>query len=250
MIKPISSPNLPMSRVRVMAVSAKFPQFAEKISSFGITPLEISPCSFLPEPVNSHPDLLIHHLGGEQLCFTDHSSACTKQLAKLPFHLVKRKQLPEKKYPKDIGLNALSLGDYLIGKIENLDPVLQQYGTDTCKTFLPVKQGYTKCSCCVVNEKAVITSDTQIAKVLRQTGFDVLQVETKGILLPGYDCGFIGGCTGLISSQEMLFTGSLSYYRYGDEVKSFLKKHRISYCELTEGPLLDVGSLLPLCEQP
>ncbi|MEG2073800.1 MAG: hypothetical protein RRY54_03445, partial [Angelakisella sp.] len=80
-------------------------------------------------------------------------------------------------------------------------------------------------------------------------GIDTLLCGGGDILLPNYDTGFIGGCCGLISSNQLAFTGNLNYYRYGGEVLEFLEKHKVSPIYLTDGKLLDIGGILPLMEE-
>ena len=55
-----------------------------------------------------------------------------------------------------------------------------------------LKQGYTKCSILPIREKAIITSDKNIAKELLNYDFDVLLLPSGDIILPSLNYGFIG----------------------------------------------------------
>lgn len=242
------TPHLPENRVTAMAVSNQFPHLVQQLSQIGITPVLVPPSTALDQPVASHPDMLLHPLGENKLIYAHDSQPLRDTLRELGFLLMKPAHVLEKNYPKDVGLNALSLGNYLFGKDTALDPVLLQSWTERGKELISVRQGYAKCSCCAVDQTHVICSDTGIAKAMEKVGISVLVVETKGILLEGYSCGFIGGCAGKLAPDEICFTGSLSCHPQGEEIKAFLKGCGVLWRELTSGPLLDVGSLIPLLE--
>lgn len=146
------------------------------------------------------------------------------------------------KYPDNIFLNGLSLGNYFIHNIKYTDPLLLSELTN--KVFINVKQGYTKCSILPVRDNAVITSDIGINNVLKNYNFDVLLVPPGDIILPGLDYGFIGGVGGMISENTMAFFGNISKYKYGDTVKKFLSKYDVTPVSLCDSKLIDRGSLL------
>ena len=106
-----------------------------------------------------------------------------------------------------------------------------------------MKQGYTKCSTCIVNNHAAITSDVSIAKALNVEGVDVLLLPSGDILLPGLNYGFIGGATGLLCDNVLAFYGHLDHYLYGKEVLKFLNKHKVEPVFLRNGKLIDRGSI-------
>lgn len=147
-------------------------------------------------------------------------------------------------YPDNVILNALILNNYFIHNLNFTDSNLLK--TQNSKKLIQVKQGYTKCSCLILNETALITSDSGIYKILSTKGFDILLLPPGDIELPGLDYGFIGGTGGMISENTMAFFGSLDYYLYGDLVKSFLSKYKIKPLYLKNSKLTDRGSLLTL----
>lgn len=147
-------------------------------------------------------------------------------------------------YPDNVILNALILNNYFIHNLNFTDSNLLK--TQNSKELIQVKQGYTKCSCLILNETALITSDSGIYKILSTKGFDILLLPPGDIELPGLDYGFIGGTGGMISENTMAFFGSLDHYLYGDLVKSFLSKYKIKPLYLKNSKLTDRGSLLTL----
>lgn len=147
-------------------------------------------------------------------------------------------------YPHNIILNALILENYFIHNLNFTDSLLLK--NQNSKELINVKQGYTKCSCLPINEKAIITSDSGIYKILSKKGFDILLVPPGDIELPGLEYGFIGGTGGMISKNTMAFFGNLDNYIYGDNVKMFLNKYNVTPLYLKDDKLTDRGSLLVL----
>lgn len=147
-------------------------------------------------------------------------------------------------YPNNIILNALILKNYFIHNLKFTDAELIK--SQNFKKLVNVNQGYTKCSCLPLNEKAIITSDIGIYNTLSKEGFDILLLPPGDIELPGLDYGFIGGTGGMISETTMAFFGSLDHYLYGESVKNFLSKYNITPLYLKNDKLTDRGSLLTL----
>lgn len=243
----IELPNLPKGRVLRAAMSGAFPVYHEKLEEYGVEVLPISPCDKLPGPVQAHADMLLHHLGGDQIIAADLSAPYVEALKKVGFQVKKGKE-PKDKYPGDVGLNICRIGNYYIGKKSAMDPAVVKYAKRTGGQILTVGQGYAKCSTVVVGEKAAITADAGIAEACKHCGIMVLMVSPGYILLEGYDTGFIGGCFGLIAPDKMAVTGSLSSHPDGAAIRLFLEKYGVEPLELSDGPLLDVGSILPLTE--
>ena len=149
----------------------------------------------------------------------------------------------EERYPKDAGLCVCRVGKHIICNPKTVDPVLRAFLTGS---LIDVKQGYTKCSVCVISDEAVITSDTVIAKRAAQHNIDVLQIAPGDIRLDGFPTGFIGGASFLIDDHTMAFTGTLQQHPDQERILSFLKNHGIRPVFLTEEPIFDIGGAVPL----
>ena len=78
---------------------------------------------------------------------------------------------------------------------------------------------------------------------------DALLINEHGILLDGYDYGFIGGCCGLIDKDVLAFTGALDSLRCAPQIRAFLEKHHVKPVELTRNQMVDIGGILPLKER-
>lgn len=104
----------------------------------------------------------------------------------------------------------------------------------------------TRCATAVVSNRAIITMDSGIYAAAQFMGLDALHISEHGILLNGYDYGFIGGCCGLIDRNTLAFTGALDSLQSGDYIRAFLAKHAVEAVELTQNRMLDIGGILPL----
>ena len=111
-----------------------------------------------------------------------------------------------------------------------------------------MRQGYAKCCACVVNEGAMITSDTGIAKAAARHGVDVLRIRPGYIELAGFDTGFIGGTAFRISERALAFTGRLDAHPDRADIEAFLRSRGIEPVYLTDRPAFDIGSAVPLTE--
>jgi hypothetical protein len=213
----------------------------EYLISNGYNVLICPPSNLLYEAVCGHPDMLMHIFGNSIMVHRDMLSEFTQALISLEYEVYKSTSSLQSKYPNDICLNALNIGNLFVHCINFTDTNLLSLVKN--RKLINVKQGYTKCSTCLVNNDAIITSDISIAKALSHQGVDVLLLPPGDILLPGLDYGFIGGATGLIEDNVLAFYGHLDHYLYGNEVLKFLSRHKVEPIFLRNGKLIDRGSI-------
>lgn len=152
----------------------------------------------------------------------------------------------DKLYPMDAGLNFCIVGDKLIYNpktaCESAVSLLK------CEK-IPCKQGYTKCSICIVNENSIITADSKIAQSAVLHGIDALLVDKRVATLHGFDYGFIGGASFKIGNNKLAFTGNINNFTEREKIESFLNKRGIEAVYLTSNGLFDIGSAIPLTEE-
>lgn len=216
----------------------------EYLISRGYNLLICPPSKLLCDVECGHPDMLMHISGNNIIVHQDADSDFIQKLILQNYKVYKSKLTLKTDYPYNIFLNCLSLSNLFIHSINFTDPVVLSFCKD--KKLINVKQGYTKCSTCIVNDHAIITSDVSISKALTINKIDVLLIPPGDILLPGMNYGFIGGATGLIEDNVLAFYGHLDYYLYRKEVLAFLKKHNVEPVFLRNGKLIDRGSILRL----
>lgn len=152
-----------------------------------------------------------------------------------------RKQGPV--YPADAALCACSTGKYILYNPKTVDPLIPEH---TNLIQIPVNQGYTNCSVCVVSSDAIITADDVIASRADLVGMDVLKIQPGHIKLDGFDYGFIGGASFLLDTNRMAFTGILSDHPDETRILGFLEKHGLEPVYLTKTPIFDIGGAIRL----
>lgn len=240
----LSNPNIPDDKIKLCAIASGFPQIKAALVSRGIEVIEAEPLKILQKPVRSHADMQMHDLGKGSAVVASGAEKLKTDLESFGFN-VELQEL-KKKYPEDIALNCFCISKKLFCKKENTSETLLNYYQSIRTEIADVNQGYTKCSTAIVNQSSIITSDTSIAQAAKNYSLEVLIIHSGGILLPGYDTGFIGGCCGLISNSELAFTGRLSKHPDSDAIILFCESRGISIVELTDSKLVDIGGILPL----
>jgi hypothetical protein len=217
----------------------------ETLSGLGYKILICPPLKTLYEAVSGHPDMLIHIIDNDTIMVhKDMDETFVSVLNTIGKTVVFSSGSIGPHYPQDILLNAVNLKHIFIHNTKYSDNKLLAMVSG--KRVVCVNQGYTKCSTAVLNDKAVITSDTGIAKAMESNGIDVLFLSPGDILLPGLNYGFIGGCCGLLDEGIMGFYGNLKNYAYGEEVLNFLKKYKIEPYFLSRGKLIDRGTIFAI----
>lgn len=216
----------------------------EKLSSFGLEIIEIPICNDLYEAINGHVDIQFNILDKKSkkvIINKNISKNFKNNLEDRGITYIESKNSLKDSYPNNIILNALILENYFIHNLKFTDENLLNDQKD--KILINVKQGYTKCSCLPVSDKALITNDSGIYNSLCKYNFDILLLPPGDIILEGLNYGFIGGTGGLINNNTMAFFGDLNHYKYGNEVISFLSKYNVKPIYLKNSKLTDRGSL-------
>ncbi len=201
----------------------------------------------LTSPIKSHPDIVFHHLKDNFfVCEPTLFSYFQKQFEGSGAKIIKGKAFLENKYPNDCSYNAARISESVFAKLNCLDKAILDFDNENYTKKININQGYGKCSICIVSKNALITSDDCIFKAANQNGFDVLKISEGNISLSGYNYGFIGGASGLLSNDTMAFFGELKTHPDCENIKAFLKNYKISPLELCKGTLSDFGSILPI----
>jgi hypothetical protein len=219
------------------------PEEEKNLRSLNVNIIKVPRCQNLYSAIDGHPDIQLNILDNNTvLVQKDIPESFIEELKNTGLNLIFSEKSLSSKYPEDILLNAVNLKDAFIHNIKFTDKTLLKYIES--KILINVTQGYTKCSCAVVSENAIITSDIKIHSELISKDFDILLLPPGHIDLPGLNYGFIGGTCGLLSEKELVFYGNLKNYKYGELVLNFLAKHQVKPIFLSDTPLVDRGSLM------
>jgi len=219
--------------------------------SFGFNLIPTDKVSSLYEAVNGHPDLQFFCIEKKLIAHKDLSEIQMKLLQKLGAPITLGNSSLSLPYPKNVPYNALLTPDLMMHRLDATDPVILSEIQELKKSreirLVNVRQGYSRCSCAYVGNNSYITEDLVMAEKLISLGKEVFYRKHSNVYLEGFDFGFIGGAISLltINNEELvLISGSLDSYFYGKELKTFLELRDIRYECLSEGKLMDRGSII------
>ena len=217
--------------------------------------LPLPPDPDLPEPVACHPDMILCEAAGTLFLhrrYAETYPALTEELSRktgLPVILSDAPRSPV--YPEDAGCNAFvwkrEEGEpLLVGRLDILFPELLRRAEEAGIRSVHGRQGYAACSC-IPLPSMLLTSDWGIMRALRPYSDEVTWVPSDGILLPGYDQGFLGGASGVMrgeSGPEVFFFGDPSSMEYAETLSRMLDASGADFHLLAEDhPLTDRGSI-------
>ncbi len=239
----IEHPNLPTSDVIICALGQGNNETSAELKRLGVSVLTPKTDVRLVAPENNHADMLMLHLYDE-IVFSQAQDELSYHLNALGFVSRILSRPPEPAYPKNILLNAAVVGNRFFAHKSSI----KLFEPNPRFTFIPVRQGYAKCSSCIINENAVITEDENLYAVMTASGLDVLKIKKGEIALKGMPYGFFGGATGLLSRNTLAINGELQYNSDRDKILSFLKNYQIEAVSLKKGAPEDIGGILPLAE--
>ena len=199
---------------------------------------------YLYTPVNTHPDMQIHFVDDVTAVAAPIVYDYYKNLLPSFVKVIKGKSNPGSTYPYDIAYNVAKVGKKLIGKLSCVDDVIKDLYLEKGYEFIDVRQGYTKCNICIVDENSVITEDEGIFNTLMAKNIDVLKIQSGCISLPGFKNGFVGGASGFISEKTLAFYGDLTKHPDYKKMKVFFERKDIDIIQLSSTKICDFGSIL------
>lgn len=244
MYKLIETPHLPKSKVRHIILGEKYRNVLESaLFTHDLEPVWLKSNPHVDERLSGHADLSAVQIV-KSVILSEYLNPC-EQIHKI----VGVEYVPDPQqavYPYDAGLNFCIVGDKLFFNPKTANAKLvEKCG---CKQFIPVKQGYTKCSICVIDENSIITSDKRIAEAAENAGMDALYLCEPFVKLDGFGYGFIGGAAFKISETDIAFTGKIVDTIVERKIESFLSRRNINPIYLTDSQIFDIGSAIPLTE--
>ena len=246
MSKFIEHPNLPRKKVSAVICGELCSELNDFLDSSNIERICIEPNNFIDTAVRYHADMAVLHLGSDKIVIDKNQKHLCDVLLKKGFDVSFSETEIKGEYPRDIALNFAVFGNNFLGKLNCADEALADL---TCNlNHIPVKQGYAKCSCLIIEENAIITDDESVYKALLHNGTDVLLIGKGDVRLCGHDYGFIGGASGKISQSEILFFGNITKHRDYKKIADFIEKYD---CEMKylDFPLTDFGGIVPIVEE-
>ena len=244
----IKTPNIPTSAVSTVLVDYRTNEkIIKNLNKLGIKTILSCKNKNISKPVCGHADMMICHLGSNSfVCSPDSYDYFTDIFEATGINLIRGNSALSRTYPYDTAYNVAIIGDKVICAEQFADSNILNYCEANNFTVVTVRQGYAKCNTCVVNNRAIITSDAGIAKSASVNGIDVLLISQGHIRLSGYEYGFIGGATGLISGNTLAVCGTLKYHPDYAAIQEFCCANSVKLLDLSDEPATDIGSILPL----
>lgn len=212
----------------------------EALSALGYAVIRLPSFWGLPAPVSGHPDLLCARLDDGSLLITEEYYLAERSFFDgLGIAITRTEEKLRPVYPRDVLFDALTAGGRVYGKEGCVSRLLLR----GCREFVPVRQGYARCSAAMLSEECAVTADHGLASALSARGIEVLTVRPGHILLDGYDTGFIGGAGGRLGKGLYVFFGDLSGHPDGEAIRAFAAEHKINAVSLSDEPLRDYGGI-------
>lgn len=250
MNKLIICSEFPTRKVKSVIISGKYQNITSALKSLKINPVIVKPNYSLSGSLSQHPDCLIFVLSDE-LIITDINNFdnIVNLLTTYKINCNVRIERISSPYPEDVRLNCRVIGKKILCNKKYVSSIILEYAQKENIRIIDTNQGYSACSTIRVGTNALITDDISVYKTCVNNNIDVLLIKKGSIKLDGYDYGFIGGTCGYIAKDLIAFTGKLSSHSDGNKIVNFLYKYGIHYIELcNDGPLIDVGGIIPLIE--
>lgn len=245
----IKKANLPQNDVIHCVVSCDNRNTVETLNKLGIETFEVAKSFKLDDEISAHTDLLFSYLGEKQAVIAPNQTILSDKLKELGCRVEVAEFEPFSPYPDDILLNSAIINDVMVCKTNATSKVLLDFAEQNNINILDSKQGYSKCSICIVNENAIITEDNGITRLLKNSQIDILKIESGFISLSDSHTGFLGGASGKIGKDKMFFNGNLKEHPNYNSIINFLDFHNVKpiYNELYK--LTDIGSIIPITEK-
>ncbi len=224
------------------------PACREALRAQGYSILLCPSAKALSAPLAYHPDMQMARLGSRILCGEDfflENRDFFSALGKLCKN-AEVTPLPDcigARYPADCAYNLLVMGDAVFYNPKSIAPSLLGIADALGYRLYPTKQGYAACTVCALGAHRAITADEGMAEALSLAGIEVLKIESRGIALPPYEYGFIGGASG-VHERNVFFHGRIESHPSYAKMKDFAKEGGYSLVSLSDERLCDLGGIL------
>ena len=247
----VASPNLP-SDCSAVIYGQKYAGILQKSLKLSNIESILFPDNPSIDPrLAGHADLSVLHAGGDRVYLAPYlkDTSFAQQLQAYGMQIVYPVIQQGAVYPQDSQLNICLMGQHVICNPKTACVDIVDYLTNNCDlSFNSVRQGYSRCAVCVVDAESLITADRGIAQAAAANGLQVLLIQAGHIRLDGFPYGFIGGAAFKLASDKLAFTGSLDAHPDRDAILRFLYARHVEPVFLSQEPLFDIGSAIPVFE--
>ncbi len=216
---------------------------ADALKKYGLNVVLTPKLDHVYATICGHTDIMVHKLC-DNVIVAEPTVAEYFKIKMPEIEVISGKTILNEKYPYDIAYNAARVGNNIICNENFTDDIIIEFANKNGLNLINTKQGYAKCSICVISNDAIITSDKNIQSVAFKNKIDVLLVNDNEIKLTGFDHGFIGGATGLIKENILAVNGNIKFHTNYKEIITFCAKHNVEVVSLNNEEIIDIGSIL------
>lgn len=244
----IKNPNLPENKVSTAIVSNYIPEIINELNYCGVKTIISERLNGIDGSESYHADMSVCHLSDNKFITAKNNISLIKNLKNINADIILSEHEILGKYPNIAALNVCIFGQNLICNTKSADRNIIEFCQRNKYRILHTNQGYTKCSCAVISENAIITSDNSIYQLCIDNKIDALKISVGDIELSGYDYGFIGGTCGLIDKDILVFSGDVKKHKDYNNIKDFARNYGVNLLSLSRKPLYDIGGIFPILE--
>jgi hypothetical protein len=199
------------------------------------------------DTVINHPDIYFCDLGRVVVCSPDVPEKYTDVFAEAGIAVVRGEREAGAGYPDTARYNAVAVGRVFMHNLNLTDRKLLHEAEKAGYELVHVKQGYARCAVVIAGENAIVTADKGIASAAKKNGLEVLEITDAEISLPGETRGFLGGASGYLPGEAVLFLGDITRHPDFSRMAAFLGEHSTGWYSMEGLKLYDAGSLIISC---
>ena len=242
------NPFIPITNADIAIIDCRVDiKVVNNLEKLNIKVIRTLKCNDLQESVSCHPDIVIHPINHNTLMIAPNVFDYYKeQLSGLGIKLIKGETLLECKYPYDIAYNVGRLSGIAIHNFKYTDEKLKFYLKKENLELVNIKQGYSKCSLLIVDDRSGITADLIMYKTLSELGYDMLLIQSGYINLENEKYGFIGGTSGNLSKDTILLSGVLDNHPDKEKIETFINEKNKNIVYIENGYINDIGTIITL----
>ncbi len=225
----------------VMVGEKYLPKYDTAFKNYGYKPIAIPKNSLIDDRIAYHTDLSLFIQGDTAYCSESilSDSYIVNFLTEQGFNVKQCNSKQGPVYPADVNLCALSLGEVLIYNPNTIDSIINQ---NAFTERISVNQGYCRCSALGFGNNSIITADKGIGSACKAAGISTLIISDKGIELPGFSYGFIGGASIVDNDRKMIFyTGNINLHPDSHLIISFIKAKGFEIISMCDEIAEDIG---------
>lgn len=221
----------------LIIIDKRIPEEAKNnLSKYGEL-FELETSDIVYDAISGHPDIFIFQHNNKIIIAPQNPKNLINKLAEKGICFQIGTNNLGNKHPETAFYNVANNSEIFIGNKNTCDKSIADIAKG--KIWIQSKQSYSRCNNIILDTKSIITNDKTVHKQIETS----LYINPEGIILPGFDYGFIGGCTGIIDNKVFLI-GSLNYHSQGELISEYIKDSNHELIELYDGPLYDGGGII------